>query len=264
MTGNNRTTMTVIQERDRRLMRELAVMRVMDREQARRVAGFGSASRTNRRLRKLTEAKLLHRYFLGAEGAGRKALYGLSRKGALLVDVPYRGLQRRHDEAIVTDLYVHHQLMVNEIYCSLKYGTIPIPDVAFASWTTFSQPLTPGLRLIPDGYVVFKTPRGHVPAFLEVDRGAETLATWKEKVGNYLSLAVSGVFERLFHEQRFRVFVIANSERRMLSIRKTVASITPKIFWFATFPATQAQGFFAPIWLRPVGDVPGPPIERLP
>jgi len=94
MTGNKRRGL-VIQERDKQLLRELAVMRVIDREQARVVAGFGSATRVNTRLLRLTRAGLLRRFYLGTTAGGQKALYALSAKGAQLVNVPLRGPQRR-------------------------------------------------------------------------------------------------------------------------------------------------------------------------
>jgi len=40
-----------------------------------------------------------------------------------------------------------------------------------------------------------------------------------------------------------------------------VGAITQKIFWFATLDAIREQGFFAPVWYRPVGDTPIPFIE---
>src|ERR1035438_1909447 len=64
----------IVQPRDLQLLRELGVMRVLDREQARIVAGFQSTTRANTRLLALTRAGLLRRFFLGS-GGGRKALY---------------------------------------------------------------------------------------------------------------------------------------------------------------------------------------------
>jgi hypothetical protein len=90
----------VIQERDLRLLRELGVMRVVDREQAAIVAGFASTTRVNARLLALTRSGLLRRFFLGTTAGGTKALYALSAKGAQLVGVPLRGPQRRKDESI--------------------------------------------------------------------------------------------------------------------------------------------------------------------
>src|SRR5713226_2937232 len=68
----------VVQERDKHLLRELSLMRVIDREQARIVAGFRSMMVTNRRLLLLTRAGLLKRFFIGTVAGGKKGLYSLS------------------------------------------------------------------------------------------------------------------------------------------------------------------------------------------
>ena len=94
MTGNEQHGM-VIQERDRHLLRELSVMRVIDREQAKTVAGFSSTTRANARLLLLTRAGLLRRFFLGTIAGGAKALYTLSLKGAQFVGVPESGPDRK-------------------------------------------------------------------------------------------------------------------------------------------------------------------------
>jgi hypothetical protein len=254
----------VIQERDRHLFRELNLMRVIDREQATIIGSFGSASRTNRRLHQLTQAGLLRRFFLGANGAGRKALYALSRKAAQAFELPYRGMQRRKDEVLATDLFVQHQLAVNQVYCAVKYPNILPAGVAFERWIPFTTPLSDALRLIPDGYVEITTPTGVVAAFLEVDRGPETLKVWQEKVRKYVALANSGQFEPAFHQSRFRVLVVATSERRMHSIRKTVAAMTDKVFWFATLDSLPNSGVFGSIWIRPKGEERQTLIQGLP
>lgn len=250
MHGNNRL---MVQPRDLHFLRELAVLRVVDREQAKIVAGFGSTTRANARLLALTRAGLLRRFFLGS-GGGRKALYALSAKGAQCAGVPCRGPRRRQDEMLIADYFVQHQLSVNAIYCALKYGTIPVPQVAFHRWLAFYGPLAPGLSLIPDGYVEFTTPRETVAVFLEVDLGHEGLAVWKEKVRHYLQFALSGEYEQQFGQPRFRVLVIVNSERRLHSIRATVAATTQKIFRFATLESVCGEQFFDAVWLRPVGE----------
>ena len=233
-------------------------MRVIDREQAKIVAGFGSTTRVNARLLALTRAGLLRRFFLGATAAGRKALYSLSTKGAAIVSVQVRGPRRRKDELLVADFFVSHQLAINKMYCALKYGDASIPGVAFGRWTTFYDPLTPQLRLIPDGYVEMNTTSGPVAAFLEVDLGHERLVVWKEKIRNYLQFAISGDPEHRFGQGQFRVLIIANSERRLRSIRKTVRGSTTKVFWFTTIETIDSLGFFGHVWLRPTDDDPKP------
>jgi hypothetical protein len=260
MNGNERHGM-VIQERDRHLLRELSLIRVIDREQAKIIAEFGSTTRVNVRLLALTRAGLLRRFFLGTTAAGRKALYSLSAKGVSLVGAPPRNFQRKKDETLATDLFVQHQLAVNQVYCSFKYRALP-PGVTFIRWLGFHQPLTQGLRLIPDGYLELGTPSSTIASFLELDRGTESLKVWKDKTRNYLQLALSGEFERRFHQTRFRVLVLATSDRRLLSIRAAVASLTEKIFWFSTLPLAHGAGFFQPLWLRPKGAQPVPLIEQ--
>jgi hypothetical protein len=261
MTGNNRGL--VLQPRDRRFLEELTVMRVVDREQAKVVAGFGSTTRVNARLLRLTQADLLRRFFVGTTAGGAKALYALSLKGARAVCVPLRGPQRRRDEAIIADFFVEHQLAVNEVYCRLKFRALP-PGIVFRLWLAFSEPITQGLKLIPDGYVELETPVGTIGAFLEVDLGTESLTVWKEKVRQYLQFAVSGEFKRRFGEQRFRLLVVAHSERRLQSIRQTVATITDKLFWFGDQRTIQAKDFFGSIWFRPKGENRESLIKELP
>ncbi len=81
--------------------------------------------------------------------------------------------------------------------------------MVFNRWIAFPKRPAPGLRLIPDGYVELETRSGIVTAFLEVDLGHERLRVWRDKVRNYLDLAVTGNFEREFKQTRFRVLVVA-------------------------------------------------------
>jgi hypothetical protein len=249
--SGNKPKGVVIQERDRQLLRELSVMRVIDREQAKIVAGFKSTTRVNARLLLLTNVGLLKRFFLGTSKGGMKALYALSPKGAQLVHVPDRGPRRKQDQVLAVDQFCNHQLLVNSIYCIVKYR--PIPDAKFIRWVSISEPLNGGLPLVSDGYFELSGHERVLSAFLEVDLGSESLRVWKAKVQNYLSYAVSGVFKERFGQPQFRVLVITDSERRMNSIRSVVAATTDKIFWFTTFESIRRCGFWAKVWLRPKG-----------
>ena len=254
MTMNDRPRF-VLQKRDLHLLREISLMRIIDREQAKVVAGFGSTTRVNARLLSLVRNGLLRRVFLGTTAGGAKALYSLSEKGARLAEVPQRGFRRTEDQALVADFSVNHQLAVNEIYCALKYAALP-PTVKFKRWVGFQEPIVQGLRLIPDGYVEFESPRETVASFLEIDLGHERLKVWKQKVENYFQLALSGKFPTLFGPGRFRTLVIAHSPGRALSIRKVAAAVTEKIFWFSDLESIRREDIFGPIWLRPRDDRP--------
>jgi hypothetical protein len=258
MRGNKRKGI-VLQERDRQLLRELAIMRIVDREQAKRVAGFHSTTRINARLLALTRAGFLRRFY---SADGQKAYYTLTAMGAQIVGAPHRGLQRRKDEAAITGSFVQHQLAVNEMYCRLKFSACPDPAIQFLRWETFDEPFA--TSLLPDGYVELTTPSGVIAAFLEVDLGTERIAVWEQKVRKYLHLAVSGEYPKQFGQERFRVLVIANSDRRRDSIRNAVASVTDKIFWFSTLERIERGGMFASVWLRPKGDDPQPFVRMNP
>ena len=181
----------IIQDRDRHLLRELATMRVIDREQAKCVAGFGSTTRANCRLLGLKRAGLVRRFFLGTIRGTSKALYALSTKGAALVDVPMRGPRRGQNEMLAADFFVAHQLKVNDLYCLLKYRAIPIPDAKLLRWMGFFAPFQ-GTSLIPDGYFEIAVPTKTIAAFLEIDLGHERGPAWRRKVQEYVQYAVSG------------------------------------------------------------------------
>ncbi|HEV8414589.1 MAG TPA: replication-relaxation family protein [Bryobacteraceae bacterium] len=252
MTGNNQGI--ILQDRDRHLLRELGVMRVIDREQAKRVAGFGSTTRANNRLLMLTRAGFLRRFFLGTVGGARKALYAQSPKGAALVEVLYRGPRRATDQTLAADFFVTHQLWINQVYCLLKYHPIPVADARFVRWLSFYEPLFSGIPLIPDGYAEVVTSTKTLAMFLEIDLGHESRSIWQKKVQGYLRYAVSGSFTTQFNQPQFRTLVVANSERRMASLRAVTAMVTEKIFWFTTLDAVTSGKVWSPIWQRPTGE----------
>jgi hypothetical protein len=134
----------------------------------------------------------------------------------------------------------------------MKFMAIPIPGVSFVDWQTFDEPIA--AALIPDGYAELRTPREVLASFIEVDLGTERTSVWDQKVRNYLAFAVSGQYRERFGPDRFRVLVVASSDRRMDSLRKATASVTEKIFWFANLDSVKRMGMFASIWLRPKDD----------
>ena len=252
MTGNNRRGL-ILQQRDRKLLEEISKMRIIDRELAKVVAGFGSTTRANARLLRLTRAGLLRSFFFGTIAGGRKAMYTLSTKGQQLVGSASGGIRRSPRQTVVGDLFIEHQMKVNEIYAITKFRKLP-DGICVRQFRTFRAALAPGSAIIPDGYCEVEV-FGQVRAmFVEVDLGTEALRIWQKKTSEYLRLAVSGQFTSIFSQPQFRVLVITTSERRLENIRATVVRFTDKIFWFSTFLSINRDGFWSPIWLRPTGD----------
>jgi len=253
MTGSRRRGI-VLQYRDRQLLSELGVMRVIDREMTKLVAGFGSTTQVNTRLLELARAGLLRRFFVGSIGCGRKAVYTLSAKGAQLVNSKLGGINRPSGRLVVGDAFVEHQMGINEVYLAVKHRPLPQTDIRLTRWHTFRQPISDSIKLTPDGYFELAIGNTTRTMFLEVDRGTEALSVWQQKTASYVQLAISGDFPKIFRQAQFRVLVVAGSERRISNIRATVAKSTDKIFWLTTFDLIHREGFWSPIWLRPTGD----------
>jgi hypothetical protein len=228
----------VLQDRDRHLLEELGVMRVIDRDQAKVVAGFQSTRRVNDRLLRLTRAGLLKRIPLGSS---EQIAYALT------------GTTPQPSGAIPAVLFVRHQLAINAVYLLAKYRTLPV-GVRLVRWMRFDQPLSKTLPLIPDGYFEIESAAQVRPMFLEVDLGTEALPIWQKKTQLYLQLALSGEFTKIFAQSQFRVLVVANTERRVQNIRTAVAKSTDKIFWFASQEAIERDGLWSQMWFRPQGN----------
>ena len=244
----------MLQDRDGHLLSELPMMRLIDREMAKIVAGFRSTRRANARLLQMTRAGLLRRFFVGTIGAGRKAVYTLSPKGAELVSARFGGINRPEGKLVTGDRFVEHQTGINEVYLAIKYLRVPNSNAQPTRWHTFRQSISDAIKLTPDGYFETASAQGVRAAFLEIDLATEALSVWKQKTAYYLQLAVSGEFTKRFRQPQFRVLVVANSERRLANIRTVVAKSTDKIFWFATLDSIKREGIWSPIWLRPTSD----------
>jgi hypothetical protein len=251
MRGNSQKLL-VLQDRDRKLLAELAVMRVIDRELAKVVAGFGSTTRANTRLLALTEAGYLKRKFVGTIFGGRKAVYGLSRKGLAIGSAANPAGPDNARKISYSELFLEHQLRVNQVYVWVKHEPIPLANCRFHRWISFTGRLSKTSPIIPDGYFEIQHESQVKALFLEVDLGTEALRIWRKKIEGYLKFAVAGEFSKLSDLTQFKVMVIASSERRVESIRQVAAKFTDKVFRFASFETINREGFWSAIWQKPV------------
>jgi len=243
MAGNSNSTLAV-QERDLRLFEALETMRVINREQAKIAAGFHSTTRANARLLALTKAGFLKRAFHGS----REAVYWLTS------NPQYRGGHKELTPREPQSLFLRHRLEINEVYLLLKFCAIPMRGWWFVRWECFQKNLAPSVPLIPDGYFELRSATGVRACFVEVDLGTEALPVIQKKVRLYLHLATSGEFQALFHQPQFRVLIVANSERRLQNLRAAIAKLTDRIFWLSTLDSIHRERFWAPVWLRPIGE----------
>jgi hypothetical protein len=255
MPGSKRRSVVAITARDRVLLESLLLFRLVDRQQASQIVGFTSVGFANKRLLKLVRAGLLKRFFMPTQTRGVGALYALTGKAIELIGAEARPLRRKNHALLTTDMFVVHQLAINSVLLQAKQA----PTAAGAAATvaarllTFRSVLSKSVPLLPDAYFELNAPSGLYPMFLEVDLGNESLKVLEKKAQQYILLAASGEYERIFKHLRFRVLIVASSDRRLESIRKVVAKHTNKIFWFSTLNVINSDGLFAPVWLRPEG-----------
>jgi len=243
--AGNRKTGVVLQPRDLRLIEALRSMRVISREQAKVIGGFGSVRRTNDRLLALTRAGILKRAFIGTY----QAVYWPSDTA-----ISERGHQGAERSTEPTGLFLKHRLEINRVQLLVQYQAIPTPGWWFAAWHGFLKPLSETMPLIPDGYFEIGSRQGVRPHFLEIDLGTEAVPVLAKKANAYLQLATTGEFERIFKRTQFRVLVITTSRRRLDHIRQAILRLTDKIFWFATLEVILPESFWSASWLRASGD----------
>lgn len=243
MAGNNRTSIE-LQPRDLRLIEALETMRVIDREQAKVVAGFRSTTRANTRLLALTKAGILRRAFLGSN----QAVYWLANR-------ELQKLRKRGDVAVEpAALFLRHRLEINRLHLLVRYTSIPAARHWFGRWQSFQEPLSRHLPLIPDGYFEVNSAQEVRSTFAEIDLGTEAVQVFAKKASLYLQLATSGDFAQLFSRSQFRVLVVTTSASRLNNLRSAVAKLTDKIFWFGPLENLIPEKFWSASWLRPCGD----------
>src|SRR5690349_7314411 len=94
MSGNS-TGGFEVQARDVALLQRLAELRVATVEHLRIGSGFNSRSRLGERLKKMEQAGLIRQDFVGTIQGGRRAIYALTKAGAVVGNVPYRPYHKR-------------------------------------------------------------------------------------------------------------------------------------------------------------------------
>jgi hypothetical protein len=167
----------------------------------------------------------------------------------LTAGTPYRRFRRKNNGLYSGDLFLEHQLLLNDIYLSIHAAS---PAVTVQNWQTFEKPL-PDSAIIPDAYCEIVKDQSIKPVFLEVDKATESKKTWEKKVANYLSFALSSAFEKHFHHSQFRVLVITTAQQPLRRIQSAIAEQTSKVFYLTTFSQVKTSGFLSAIWQRPSG-----------
>jgi hypothetical protein len=227
--------------RDRDLLSEVQRCGVLTREHVVRLKLFASKTRANERLRRLTAAGYLTARPQPLIAGGPRLLY---LPGKLLV--ASRAARGRLLEA--SDLFLEHELGLVDIRLAFEgFGIL-------SRWSPAADLMPLNLGLVPDAFVEYQFEGLTFCAFIEYDRGTETLGRLERKIRGYLDLAFSGRFERAFGRKFFRALFVTDSAARLATISRMAATLTDRIVRLTTRSAVVASGPLAPIWRRPGTD----------
>lgn len=239
----------VLTPRDAAVVRDVAAFQLLTREQLTRLRHFTSRTRANATLARLVNHQYLSRRHQPSVAGTQRALYFVGSKAAGLLGDPRPLETERRRLKQLSDLFIAHQLLVTDVRLAFLQ---PTDRYRHIRWTSDTELRPLGLGLVADGHVEYEYGGRRFGAFVEVDRGTETLARWRTKVDAYLALASARRYDAAFGRHYFRVLTLTTSEARLDHLRHITASRTDKIFWFTTFDRLAHRGPLTSIWWRPV------------
>lgn len=233
--------------RDEAIVRSVSQCRALTRPQIQRHHRFGSVVRTNATLLRLVRHSYLARRYQPTLAGTRRCVYLLGRRGDELLNGETVTRRLRG----VSDLFLQHQLMLNDV--RLAFTDCTADRYKFQKWMDEDELRRLRLPVVADGYVEYLFGDSHFAAFIEADRGTEGLSRWDAKVRAFVELAFSGLYQRAFHQQFFRTLAVVNSNERRQAIARRINLQTQQIFWLTTVEAIRREGPMASIWYRADG-----------
>jgi hypothetical protein len=246
----------VLTDRDSKLIHAVANLGIVTREQITRHLRFGSVTRANAVLLRLFRHEYLGRRQQPSLRGTRRLTYFIGPRGQELMGLSPESTAAngRRRWPLVSDLFVDHQLDVNDI--RIAFESLQSPGYGFVRFLSERELAAMNLPLTPDGYCEYRLLEKSFALFLEVDRGTEPRSRWTTKINAYLQLAYQGTFAEKYGRRFFRVLVTVPSARRLKGIAHEISKRTERIFWLAVHDDFLQQGPFAPIWHRPNGSGP--------
>ncbi len=251
----------VIQPRDEGILTLVAEFRLLSREQLQKLLDFPCITRINVRLRKLYDNGYLLRRFVPTPKGSAKALYFLGPKGIGIVSKslgvdPLILEKERENLSEGKDLFLNHQLCLNEFRMRFTLAIKDNPQIALERWLTEKDCSVeiPSERrnktLRPDGYICFSIQRRLYSFFLEVDCSTMSNGRIKSKVMAYLNYARSGLYKKDFGLEYFRVLFVTKTQARLLNLKSTIEKLTDKMFYLSTFDQLSCNPIQDRVWIH--------------
>lgn len=221
---------------------------------------FGSATRGRNRLKLLFHHGYVDRHFPPSVGpATSEAVYTLG-PAAVSELATFYGLEpgeirRRRMSRRIDSLFLAHELLVSRFRIRLAASGAP-DGVGIHDWRENGEAeLAAGNgrepdRITPDGIAWVRSKKARFAFCLEADRGTMTVGRVREKFERYQDVQRAGAMQKAFGAARFRVLVIAPTERRLASLKAAAESVRARNVWLAC-EADLAQNLVTdPMWAR--------------
>lgn len=285
----------ILTERDREIIRQVYLYRLMTREQIERLLfppdqGQDHPTKTSiarRRLKLLYQNGYLERILTPIRPAlwATRPVYRLAEQGAETVAAELgiapkklaywgKGFDKDHRAADVSLLFFEHALAINDVRIAVTLAARSKgyriekwlddnqlkSDVMKDYVTVKGQRRTERVAIIPDAYFLVDLGERRAHFFLELDRATMSSTRWKTRVLGYKTYTESGKYEQRYHTRSLRILTVTTTQARLENLKKTTeAASNQKLFWFTTLDQiTPETVFIAPIWLRVGEDTPIP------
>jgi len=225
---------------------------------------FGQLKACQRRLRLLTQHKLLRRIDLPVRRgeAPPPYIYTLDKGGAEVLSqelgVSFEEINWRPTDAEENDIFLLHHLATNEVRIAI---TLACEQTGYTldTWLDEKELRSEGMydhvvltgpqgreeriAVIPDGFFVLHSDKRIARFCLEVDRGTVTVQPtllerrgWRQKITAYLAYEASGAYSQRYQSKTLWVLTVTTGERRLRHMKEVTEAVGgDHRFWFTTF-----------------------------
>ena len=240
-----------LEERDRQVLSETFLSKIVRRDDLLRLGLFGSVPRCNARLLSLNRCGLLARrnditgcdlrsplYLCTAKGV-RIAADSIGFSQAEAIETHRRGL---------TDLSIRHALKCLDLRLQFVRECLDSP-YRMIRWASellcrhdFFLPNGASISMKPDAMVELTNGDRSCLAFIEVDLGNVSIPRFSDKVGRYITYRDSKAFAEVYQADSFVVLTVTSNESRLMNLCSTTDRSN---FYFSTWKRL-SNGIFGP------------------
>jgi len=268
----SKTPRVVVTDRDIELFKAVYKHGAMTRTNIQDYFGWDCVSDVNRRLRKLFDAGYIDRRFLPRTFGPTPAVYLIGNEGVKILAVSTNFAtnivnHRRYRFKNMSDNLLPHELLITGFACLLKSSFRRYSGCALQGWKSDEDIIGQcnvveggaDIELKPDAYGSYNLHRTLFNFFLEADLGTEPISRIQKKVGLYRSFKASGLFNKAFDRQAFRLFIVTNSSTRARNISRSLPIVSDLRIFISSIEAIRVDPLFAPVWLMAGDSTARPP-----